>query len=199
MAIATRILVVLGLGLTPAWAQNAPPPGPAAMDTLAGNSQQIHITSDQLDIFDKENKAVFIGNVIAVQGDSTLKCTTMEVFYAPKEEPGADAQAQSGGVIKAGGGLPGSGTDIRVIECFGPVTLVSKTQVATGNHATFERKINKVFLKGNVVLKDGDNLSQGDNLVYDVTTGIAKIQGRVRTMIIPEDTKTPGATKKPGH
>ena len=156
---------------------------------LGSNSDPIKITSDQLDVFDKENKAIFTGNVVAVQGDSTLKCKNLEVYYAPKTE-GNQEDAPS---KKTTPGLPSDGSSITKIECLGPVTIVSKTQVATGDHATFERTQNKVFMKGNVVLNDGPNVTKGQSLVYDVKTGIAKVQGgRVRTLIITESTPVPG-------
>lgn len=171
--------------------------GSAALDTFGGNGSPIRITSDQLDVFDKEGKAVFVGNVIAVQEKSTLKCKKLEVFYTqdnvgqkPEAEKEKEKQAAAPKVV--GLGMPSDSSSIRQIECLGPVTIVSETQVATGDHATFDRKTNKVHLKGNVVLKDGANVSEGDRLIYDVNTGIAKIEGRVRTLFIPENSSTSG-------
>ena len=34
------------------------------------------IDADRLDVFDRENKAIFAGNVVAVQGDSTIRCSS---------------------------------------------------------------------------------------------------------------------------
>ena len=182
----TRLYLVcaaLVLGTMSAVAQPASPAG--ALDTFGTNRQPIQISADQLDVHDKDNKAIFIGNVIAVQGDSTLKCTKLEVFYSQSDAEATATPSATSTTTQT----PRFATDnssIRNIECLGPVTIVSKTQVATGDHATFDRKVNKVYLRGNVVLKDGTNVVRGDRLVHDVTTGIATVGGRVRTMIIPE-------------
>ncbi|MFX6605365.1 LptA/OstA family protein, partial [Acinetobacter baumannii] len=81
------------------------------------------------------------------------------------------------------GGLPGDGA-IRKIECKGPVTIASKSQVATGDNATFDRVANRVLLTGNAVLSDGPNLTRGERIVYDLKSGIANVEtapgGRVR-------------------
>lgn len=157
---------------------------PTALDTLGGNRQPIKIDADRLDVFDKESKAIFAGNVVAVQGDSTVKCSSLEVYYEQQGKPGQSAEAPK---ERSTTPLP-SDSAIRRIECSGPVTIVSKTQVATGDHATFDRVNNRVLLSGNVALNDGPNVTKGQRIVYDLKTGIAKVEGagtRVRTMIVP--------------
>ena len=44
---------------------------------IGGGKEPIKIDADRLDVFDRENKAVFAGNVVAVQGDSTIRCSTI--------------------------------------------------------------------------------------------------------------------------
>ncbi len=53
----------------------------SAFGGLGTNKEPIKIDADRLDVFDKESRAVFAGNVVAVQGESTMKCTTLTVFY----------------------------------------------------------------------------------------------------------------------
>src|SRR5215467_4893439 len=43
--------------------------------------QPIRITSTSLEVRDKDHYATFIGNVHVVQGDTTLRCKTLVVFY----------------------------------------------------------------------------------------------------------------------
>ena len=169
-------------GIASAQAQERPKP--TALDTLGGNRQPIKIDADRLDVFDKESKAVFAGNVVAVQGDSTVKCSNLEVYYEQQNKTG---QADGAPKERSATPLP-SDSAIRRIECAGPVTIVSKTQVATGDHATFDRVNNRVLLTGNVALNDGPNVTKGQRIVYDLKTGVAKVEGagtRVRTMIVP--------------
>lgn len=157
---------------------------PSALGEIGSNKEPIKIDSDRLDVFDREGRAVFSGNVIAVQGDSTMRCTTMNVFYEQaRGANGAPAQKATGG------GTMGSDSSIKKIECRGPVTVVSKTQVATGDNAEFDRIGNKVYLLGNVALSDGPNVTRGERIVYDLNTGTANVEtkpgGRVRALFVP--------------
>jgi lipopolysaccharide export system protein LptA len=190
---------------TPAATRPAPAAAsaaPAAKDTrdrssalgeLGSNKAPINIDSDRLDVFDKEGRAVFSGNVVAVQGDSTMRCTTLNVFYDQTRN-----QKGAGGTGGLAGGV-GDNSSIKKIECNGPVTVASKTQVATGDNAEFDRVANKVYLLGNVALSDGPNMTRGDRIVYDLNTGRANVeskpQGRVRALFVPGG----GDKKKPAH
>jgi len=157
---------------------------PPAVGPLGSNKEPIKIDADKLDVFDKESRAVFEGNVVAVQGDSTMKCTTLTVFYEPRNQAG-DAKTASATPAAAGA----SDNSIRKIDCRGPVTIVSKTQVATGDNATFDRVANKVFLIGNAALSDGPNVTRGERIVYDLNTSIANVEtapgGRVKALFVP--------------
>jgi lipopolysaccharide export system protein LptA len=53
------------------------------------NGQPIHIEAMTLEIRDKEKTATFAGNVQVVQGDTTMRCRTLVVFYGPEEGAGA--------------------------------------------------------------------------------------------------------------
>jgi lipopolysaccharide export system protein LptA len=162
---------------------------PSAFGELGSNREPIKIDADRLDVFDKEGRAVFAGNVVAVQGDSTMKCTLLTVSYEAGR--GAAGMGSSGD-----NPLTGGDTAIRKIDCKGPVTIVSKTQVATGDNAEFDRARNKVLLVGNAALSDGPNVTRGERVAYDLKTGVASIEGgRVRALIVPNSQS--GAQPKP--
>ena len=78
-----------------AFAQAAPAKargGSSALGGLGGDSKEpIKIDADKLDVVDKENKAVFSGNVVAVQGETTVRCTVMTVLYEGRGGPGGTA------------------------------------------------------------------------------------------------------------
>ena len=68
----------------------------------------------------------------------------------------------------------------------GPVTLISKDQVATGDNGSYDKAENKVMLIGNVTLSQGTNVTKGDRLVYDLTSGQAQVSGgRVGSIFTP--------------
>ena len=48
----------------------------------------------ELDYYDKDQKLVYTGNVVAIRGDTTLKTPRLTVFLAPKPH-GAQAQKVS--------------------------------------------------------------------------------------------------------
>lgn len=158
---------------------------------LGGDSKEpIKIDADKLDVLDKENRAVFTGNVVAVQGETTVRCSVMTVFYEGRGAgtvPGASRPAAP--APAAAGGAPQSNdSSIKRIECDGPVTVVSKTQAATSDKAVFDRANNKVIMTGNVALNDGPNITRGERLVYDTETGVANIEnnkGRVQGFFVP--------------
>jgi lipopolysaccharide export system protein LptA len=180
-------LIGAALGLAGPSLAQAPAKEPAAKErpnafgALGSNKEPIKIDADRLDVFDKESRAVFAGNVVAVQGDSTIKCTTMTVFYESRAAPGAAKPAAPA--------AQGADNSIRKIDCKGPVTIVSKTQAATGDNATFDRIGNKVLLIGNVTLSDGPNVTRGERIVYDLNSGIANVEtapgGRVKALFVP--------------
>ncbi len=152
---------------------------PSALGNLgANNKEPIKIDADRLDVFDKEQRAVFAGNVVAVQGESTIKCAELTVLYEQNRGQGRAAASAN----------PGEGA-IRRIDCKGPVTIVSRTQTATGDNAVFDRTANRILLTGNVALSDGPNVTTGERIVYDLNTGIANIEtkpgGRVRALFVP--------------
>jgi lipopolysaccharide export system protein LptA len=171
----------------PVWAQAASAQVGAGKERAVGfgnfgaSKEPIKIDADRLDVFDKEGKAVFAGNVVAVQGDSTMNCTQMTVFY--------EQQNRQGGQASSPGPQGADDSSIKKIDCQGPVTIVSKTQVATGNNASFDRVSNKIFLTGNAALSDGPNVTRGERVVYDINTGVANVEtkpgGRVRALFVP--------------
>lgn len=199
-------LVLLG---APALAETAAKPAPAkekkaaAVPGFGSNSKEpIQIDADKLEVFSKEQRAVYTGNVIAVQGDTTIKAPTMIVFYdrqdskAAGDKPAAEkASADAGGDAAA---ESNGGTSLRRVEAKGGVSVVSKDQVATGNEGVFDRSSNKIVLTGNVALSQGENVTKGQKLVYDTETGVAVVEsgataagGRVRGVFVPgSDEKT---------
>ncbi|QGM47864.1 LptA/OstA family protein [Methylocystis heyeri] len=154
-------------------------PGASAKDPL-------NIDAGKLDYFDKEQKLVYSGSVIVVNGPSTLKASKLTIFLQDK---GAGAKTQPSGDSQA------SSDRVKHIEAEGPVTMVSKDQVGTGDHGSYDRSENKVYLNGNVVLTQGESVTKGDRLVYDITTGQAVVQaagggqspGRVHSIFTPKE------------
>ena len=198
---ATAALVAFGLLAVPALAQQsarAAQPAPEAARPAAvaakpaaaeksgmlgglgsGSKEPIKIDSDKLDVYDKEGRAVFSGSVVAVQGESTIRCSTMVVFYDKSRSPGTPK----------GTAAPQGDSAIKKLDCAGPVTVVSKDQVATGDNAVYDKVLNKIVMTGNVSLSQGPNVTRGERLVYDLEAGVATVEttpgGRVKALFVP--------------
>ncbi len=168
-------IAVLAATAVPVWAQSSRLNGLS----LSGD-QPINIESDRLEVREGDKIAVFSGNVNAIQGDTTLKAGTLTVYY------GGEGSAATGSA------------DIRRIEVAGKVYLKSNKQVATGDKGSFDMQSEVLVLSGDrVVLSEGDNVLVGCELVVQMKTGLAKVNGckngsgRVKVLVDPKNAKQP--------
>jgi lipopolysaccharide export system protein LptA len=138
----------------------------------SNSSEPVNIDAAKLDYFAKEQKLVYSGKVVAKQGESKLQAGTLVIFLTPKNGGGSE-------------GVPSSSSEVRRIEATGPVTIISKDQIGTGDTGIYERSENKVYLIGNVTLTQGPNVTKGDKLIYDLSSSQAAVTGRVRSMFVP--------------
>lgn len=154
---------------------------------FGGNSREpIKIDSNKLEVFDKENRATYSGDVVVVQGQTTVRSTTMTVHYTSNKTAGAGGAAATSAAGQ---------NSIRKIDFEGPVSIHSGTQSATAKFMTYDAAAETVTLTGNVIISDCDNVQRGERAVYDVKTGRATVdagsKGRVQGIFTPgsEDKK----------
>jgi lipopolysaccharide export system protein LptA len=171
-----------------------------APDATSDNQEQpIQIESASLEVRDKDKMATFAGDVTVVQGDTTIKCQTLVVFYGGSRTGGSKtvAAAKSEGAngshaqLQKTSIMPQGAQDIRRIEARGGVTVISKDQNASGDLGVYDLKKKTITLTGNVVVSQGQNVIHGDRVVVDTVTGNAHLdsgvssQNRVRALILP--------------
>ncbi|MGH6838683.1 MAG: LptA/OstA family protein [Methylocella sp.] len=174
-------LLLLTSAVLPAYAQK---PRSGAVLPGGNSKDPVNIAAAKLDYFDKEQKLVYTGNVVATQGESKLQARTLVIFLTPKD-PAEQA------------GVPSSSSQIRRMEAAGPVTIVSKDQIGTGDSGVYEKSENKVYLIGDVTLTQGPNVTKGDKLIYDLKTNEAAVTGRVRSMFLPSGGTGDGKEPRP--
>jgi len=167
--------------------------------------QPVKIEASRLEVRDKDKVATFSGNVKVVQGDTTMHCKVLVVFYEKKDEAqGAQAaQAQSGAKpgapMPAAAPGPGGSSQINRLEAKGNVVVTQKDQTATGDTGLFDMKSNTVTMTGNVLVSQGQNVLRGEKLVVDLTTGVSRVDsggGMVRMLLNnagPQPNAPPGA------
>jgi lipopolysaccharide export system protein LptA len=203
---AALLALTLILALTGVEAATKPASAPdsSPIQILPGTSSKepITIDADKLVYSDKERKAVYSGNVVVIQGDTKMTCSVMTVFLDRSPAPAANATAPAGSAPAAADsqGGPSTSSGIKRLEATGPVTVVSKTQVATGDNAIYDKAENRVQLIGHVTLSDGQNVTKGDKLTYDLKTSQATIDtggsksGRVHGQFVPAGGADPTRT-----
>jgi len=184
-----------------ALAQSGASNAPNALQGFQQNrGQPVQIEALRLEVRDKDKVATFSGNVKVVQGDTTMRCKKLVVFYEQQDGQQAQASAQT---MKAATPGPGGSSQISKLEASGGVTVNQKDQTATGERALFDMKSNTVTLLGNVLVTQGPNVMRGEKLVVDLTTGVSRVdagKGLVRMRIEqgPQDGNAPGSPPKPG-
>ncbi len=141
--------------------------GKSAVLPGGDTKQPIAIEAAKLDYFEKEQKLIYTGSVVATQGASKLKSSMLTIFLAPKTA-GAKGAAAGGG----------STNQVQRMVAAGPVTMVQRDQVGTGDNGVYDKATNTVVLTGNVVLTQGDNVTKGDKLVYDLKSGHATVSAQ---------------------
>ena len=172
--------------------------GPARSLPAENKDAPVQIEAATLEVHDKSKTATFSGNVQVVQGDTTMKCRSLVVFYGQKLElgkpPPKRATRRMSNRRRRGGGAQ----NIRRIEARGAVTVITKDQSASGDLGIYDLKTKTITLSGNVVVSQGQNVIHGERVVVDTETGNARGQvggdrrqcgrpgsGRVRALIQP--------------
>lgn len=162
-----------------------PPPGAAQSVTDAlsdfsvDSDAPVRIESDELEVRDRERMAVFAGNVVVRQGDTTLRTPRLEVHYTAATSPATAEQ-------------PGAGQSISRLAARGGVVVETRDQKATGDWADFDMDSQEIVLGGDVVLTQGQNVLRGGRLVVNLATGTSRLlsagqaeSGRVQGLFIP--------------
>lgn len=210
LLLATAALLALPAGAS-AQGQNVP----NALQGFARNRDEpVRINANSLEVRDKDKVAVFSGNVVVIQGDTTLNSKDLLVYYegsvagqegadhgnaghagaanaAPATANGAQTTVPAAAPNAAGGDSAMKQGQIRKLEATGGVVVRTKDQTATGDNGVFDMKSNTVTLVGKpVVLTQGPNVIRGQKLVVNLVTGVSRFEGgRVESLIVPGSLK----------
>jgi len=204
-------LMALALA-APAGAQTPHGAAPSPLQGMSQNTDQpVQIEAGTLEVRDKNKTATFSGNVQVVQGDTTMKCASLIVFYGQEVGIAGDGAAAATAVTttKSTPGMPNGAQNIRRIEARGGVTVITKDQNASGDLGIYDLKTKTITLSGNVVVSQGQNVIHGERVVVDMVTGNARVEsggsgaggggpaaspGRVRALIQPSKGQNGGSS-----
>jgi lipopolysaccharide export system protein LptA len=162
------------LAAGPALAQEAEAPAAKTDGKTNGKaakpSTPVDIVSNEMEILDKEKKAIFRGAVDATRGDTNIKSDTLTVTYADVKQPDGSTK-----------------TDATDIDAQGNVTITTPKEVITGDWAKYDPQTEKLKVGGNVKLVQGTTVLLGNELVSDLKTDRTQMKGgRVKGSFLPK-------------
>ncbi|NOY64777.1 MAG: LPS export ABC transporter periplasmic protein LptC [Nitrospirae bacterium] len=115
-------------------------------DIFFSDKGPIEITSQKLQTYNNSNKAIFEGNVIAKQGQTTLYAQWMQVKYND------DGQVEE-------------------IHARGDVKVVKLDRVITSDEVVYFSKEGKIVFTGSPVARDKKSTVTGSKMVYYIKDG----------------------------
>ena len=142
---------------------------PAQTASVAfGNMQQdtslpVEVTSQELSVDQETGTAIFTGEVVIVQGDMRLAAPRVLVVYSEDQRR------------------------IQRLEATGGATLVSGEDAAEAERADYDIDTGLVVMTGDVLVTRGINIMTSDLMTVDLTTGSAQMEGRVKTILQPQE------------
>jgi lipopolysaccharide export system protein LptA len=144
------------------------------VDTTAASGEaraqrDVDVEADSMEVFDKEKKVVFSGNVRGKRGSISLNSNELIVFY-----------------VDAPDGKGGTKTEVTTLDAKGAVKIVTERQTVTGDWAKMDVKANKVTVGGNVKVVQGSSVISGQQLLVDLNKNVSEMTGgRVKGSFVP--------------
>jgi lipopolysaccharide export system protein LptA len=117
----------------------------------------VDVTSDRIEVQERADRAVFVGNVHATQADLTLDTQRLTVAYST-------AQANNN-------------VQINRLDAAGGVVVHDPTETAKGDFGVYDLDRKLITLIGNVQLTRDNNQVNGARLVIDLNSGRAVVDG----------------------
>lgn len=145
-----------------------------------GSSKQnpILITSDRMEVDRQKNILIYQGQVVAIQGDMTMRSDKLTTYFDP------DLQ--------------------QIKEAIAEGKLVQVTQgdrVATGTKAVFDGVTQTMTMTGNPMMRQGNSQVSGEKIIYFMTEDRMIVEGgkdrRVEGTIFPEELQQKKSESEP--
>lgn len=153
--------IILATGLLTATAAFAQVKQVQPVSALKGHNSNapVDVTADRIEVQDRADRAIFAGNVHAVQAELTLETPRLTVAYSG---------GQSG---------PNNNVQIHRLDAAGGVVVRSPSETARGDFGIYDLDKKLITLIGNVQLSRENNQVNGSRLVIDLDSGRAVVDG----------------------
>lgn len=121
----------------------------------------VEVTAESLTVSQADGTAVFVGNVLVIQGEMRMQADEIRVEYDT------------------------DGKAIRRLHASGGVLLVNATDAAEAQTATYTIASGVVEMTGDVLMTQGPAAIKGQKLTIDLKTGTGRMEGGVTTTFTP--------------
>ena len=162
-----------------------PGPGTSLIDSLSFTSRRepIQIRSHDLEFLYNEKRIIYRGDVVATQGDVTVKSDLLTVTYEEPTTEDGTSLPQSESVT--------SRQRLKEIVAEGNVEITTQDRRATGKKVVFNEANRTVVLSGNAVLWEGANQVTGEQVTVFLDEKRSVVEGgggerRAEMVLIPQ-------------
>lgn len=125
-------------------------------------SAPLEVTSDQLEVSQADNSAIFTGDVVIIQGGLSLSAPKVTVYYDPE-----------------------TSEIVKLIATDG-VTLLSPEEAAESQEAVYTMETGIIVMTGDVLLSQESLTLASEEMTVNLNDGTAVLTGRVRTVLRPQ-------------
>jgi lipopolysaccharide export system protein LptA len=171
-ALCGAALLLLAAG--PAAAETQQPAAKTEKAAKAGAKSEaptpVDVTANEMEILDKEKKAIFRGAVDATRGTTNLKSDELTVTYSEVKQPDGSSK-----------------TDATDLDAKGNVVITTPKETITGDWAKYNPQTDMLTVGGNVKLVQGKTVLTGNELKADLKTSKTQMTGgRVKGSFVPQ-------------
>ncbi len=129
----------------------------------------IRVTSDKMELDMESNIAQFMGNVLAVQGETRIRADSLKIEYKPETETEEKSVSSTADIDRE--------EAIRKIIAEGNVRIRFEEMVASTELAEYITETSVLTLTGqNSVITSGKNTITGSRIIFNRTEGRITVQ-----------------------
>ncbi len=147
-----------------------------------GGSSSTEITSEKVVYVGDNNQVEFQGDVHVTRDEFELWCQRLEVFLSPEGDSAQPSASDSQQVQGTG--------RIEKIMAYDDVRIEMQARTARSDQAEYRADDEKLFLRGNVLLSEGKNQIQGEQVVFDLRQNTSQVtageSGKVKALFFPD-------------
>ncbi|MBW2699631.1 MAG: hypothetical protein JRF33_02325 [Deltaproteobacteria bacterium] len=169
------MLALVGLALTGMTQAAEPAKGKPAI--VKPEQEAVQIKSDELKILQKQQKAIFSGNVVATQGELTIRCARLEVRYAETEEGKASGR-------------------IKRMLFSGSVDIFQGSRRGHCRQADYDRPARRILCQGKPWVQDGPNRIKGELIIFHLDRDEVEVKRPRAEIEVPKEAR-PGKKGRP--